>query len=140
MKHLPAGILFSMALAMPLWVRDDSGNPAADSPAAPVIITGKPGDAVPNNADELFVKQISVGGRAEIEMGNLASQRATHPQVKAFAHHMVEDHGSAVGKLTTVARNARVALRGDVDMDHATVRKQLERADASTFDTLYVRA
>jgi putative membrane protein len=140
MKHLCSGILFSMALAAPLWVWADSGNPATDSPASPVVITGQPAGPVPNNADELFVKQISVGGRAEIETGRLALQRATRAQVKDFAQRMVDDHGSADGKLTTIARNAKVALRVDVDVDHTIVRKQLEGADTSSFDIQYVRA
>jgi len=42
---------------------------------------------------------LALGNHCEIELGKLAAERSTNPDVKAFANKMVEDHTAFLGKL-----------------------------------------
>jgi len=46
-------------------------------------------------SDAEFAKKAASGGLAEVEMGKIAKERATDPDVKKFAERMVTDHGKA---------------------------------------------
>jgi putative membrane protein len=50
-----------------------------------------------------FVKKAATDGLAEVEMGKLAQQQATDPQVKAFGKKLVADHSKANEELTSIA-------------------------------------
>src|SRR5436190_20217706 len=41
-----------------------------------------------STADAPFIKQAAMGGMAEVEMGQLASSKATNDKVKSFAQRM----------------------------------------------------
>src|SRR5438477_9018471 len=47
------------------------------------------------SADEKFIKDAAMGGQAEVELGRLASTKASNPDVKQFGQRMVDDHGKA---------------------------------------------
>jgi predicted outer membrane protein len=48
-----------------------------------------------SQSDEEFITKAVIGGLAEVEMGKLAKQRASSPNVRKFAGHMVADHEKA---------------------------------------------
>jgi putative membrane protein len=43
-------------------------------------------------ADRQFVKKAAEGGLAEVELGKLATERASSEEVKRFGQRMVDDH------------------------------------------------
>ena len=45
--------------------------------------------------DRTFIEKAAKGGIAEVELGNLAQQKAQNQQVKDFAARMVKDHSKA---------------------------------------------
>jgi predicted outer membrane protein len=51
--------------------------------------------ALVSQSDEEFITKAVIGGLAEVEMGKLAKQRASSPNVRKFAGHMVADHEKA---------------------------------------------
>src|SRR5207237_946016 len=51
--------------------------------------------------DRTFVTNAAEGGMAEVELGQLATNKATNPDVKQFAQRMVTDHGKANDELKT---------------------------------------
>jgi putative membrane protein len=73
-----------------------SGNPAGMTPGT--------GPEQPNNPDRLFVHAAAIGGMAEVELGELARERAQGEAVKEFARRMVEDHGKANDRLVSIAK------------------------------------
>ena len=96
-----------------------SGAPAAP-PSAPLP-----------SADRKFLTEAAQGGLAEIELGKLAVEKASNPDVKAFGHHMMEDHGKAneeLGKLVTAGRRTR---RGGCSASAATGRGAVESRDGA---------
>jgi putative membrane protein len=132
-------IITTLLLASSLAFAQDN-NPAAMSPNTPKVETGKPAAPATNNADQLFVRQAALGGQAEVELAKLADRRAQDPAVKDFAHHMIEDHGKANDRLTSLAKNEHITLRSDWDTDHKVIRDQLSKLNGAAFDDLYIRS
>jgi putative membrane protein len=61
-------------------------------------------------ADKSFVMKAAGGGMAEVELGNLAKEKAQSDQVKQFAQRMVDDHGKANDQLKSIAEQKGITL------------------------------
>jgi putative membrane protein len=116
-----------------------SANPAGAAPDTPNIETGHPPAAHANTADQLFIKELSLGGMAEVQFGKLAAQKAQNPHVKEFARRMADDHGKANERLAPLAKAADVPLRKDFDLDHRVMRDELDKLTGAAFETAYIR-
>jgi putative membrane protein len=123
--------------AEPSAARPEYGNPAFANPDTPGLMAGKPADAS-NTVDVIFLKQMAIGGRIEVELGTLAGQRGDAPAVDEFGKHMVEDHGAANSKVTSLARAAGVELPKEPDAEHEAARRELAALDGSAFDLRYI--
>lgn len=88
--------------------------------------------------DEAFVKKAAIGGMAEVELGKLAQQKATKPEVKAFGQMMVTDHSKANEDLKSVAAKKGVALPADLDAKHKATAEKLSKLEGEKFDAAYV--
>jgi predicted outer membrane protein len=58
----------------------------------------------PNSSDRLFVKKAIEGGNVEVQLGQLASQKAQSEDVKHFAQKMVTDHTQMADQLKPIAQ------------------------------------
>jgi putative membrane protein len=116
-----------------------TANPAGMAPDTPANETGRPPAEHANTADQLFVRQASLGGMAEVDFGKLALQKASSGSVKAFALQMVDDHEKANDKLIPLAKASGVPLRKNFDMDHQVMRTELAKASGNEFDVAYIR-
>jgi putative membrane protein len=63
-----------------------------------------------SSADRDFIMKAADGGRAEVELGQLAVSKASNSDVKAFAQRMVDDHGKANNELMQLAQTKGVTL------------------------------
>src|SRR5438552_16844085 len=54
-------------------------------------------------ADRHFIKEAADGGLAEVELGQLAVEKASSDEVKKFGQRMVDDHGKANEQLKQIA-------------------------------------
>jgi putative membrane protein len=52
--------------------------------------------------DDKFVQNAVAGGRAQVEMGQMASEKATSPMVREFGMRMAQDHSQANDELTRI--------------------------------------
>jgi putative membrane protein len=117
-----------------------SANPAFANPDTPGLLDGKPAPDVANVTDMVFLKQLAIGNRAEVDLGKLAVDRNAAPGVETFAQRMIKDHDRANAKLSGLARSARVELPRDLDAEHAAVRGELSELRGSDFDLQYIDA
>lgn len=107
--------------------RDDRAAGGAGQPAAAT-------------ADmERFVRQAAVANMAEIELGKLATQRAQHADVKAYANMMIDDHSTALGQLREAAGSQRLTLPTQLDDDHQKVHDRLSGLQGDEFDREYMK-
>jgi putative membrane protein len=91
------------------------------------------------SADTTFAMKAAQGGMAEVQMGKLAADKATDPDVKAFGQQMVDDHTKANDDLKSVAEKKGMTLPADLDAhDHATYSK-LQKLSGAAFDHAYVK-
>ena len=77
-------------------------SPAIATSQAPTGTTSSPQQPArsgPETADTAFIQRAAEGGAREIEAGKLALDKASSPDVKAFAKMMVDDHSKASAEL-----------------------------------------
>jgi len=84
------------------------------------------------------MQKAAQGGIAEVELGQLASQKASDAQVKQFAERMVADHSKANDKLKQVAASKNVTLPSDVPADAKRERDKLSKLSGNKFDREYM--
>ncbi|HXH92574.1 MAG TPA: DUF4142 domain-containing protein [Thermoanaerobaculia bacterium] len=93
-----------------------------------------------NSDDTTFVNKTAQGGMAEVALGQMASTKATNPDVKAFADRMVTDHGKANDELKQLAQTKGVTLPSDVDQESKDASDKLSKASGKEFDKAYIDA
>src|SRR5690242_20518551 len=77
--------------------------------------------------DKTFVTKAAQGGMAEVNLGKLAAEKASRPDVKEFGNMMVEDHSKANEQLKSVAGQKSLAIPPDVGPKHQAVYDRLSK-------------
>ena len=95
-------------------------------------------DGSVNASDRKFMEKAAMGGMAEVELGNLAQQKAANAQVKEFGAKMVQDHGKANDELKQIASSKGVTLPTSVDKDHKHDMDKLSKLSGEKFDREYM--
>ena len=91
-----------------------------------------------SSTDRDFLTKAAEGGKAEVELGNLATQKASSNDVKQFAQRMVEDHGKANKELEKVAKDKGIALPDQPDAKDKAEKSRLEKLSGAQFDKAYM--
>jgi putative membrane protein len=90
--------------------------------------------------DEIFLKEAAGGALAEVKLGQIALERASDPQVKAFAQRMLDDHTRAKAELAHLAVAKHIELPDDVETKQQAMADRLGSLSGSNFDRAYVDA
>jgi putative membrane protein len=108
--------------------------------------TKKPADQKPAGtsgtlapADHNFANEAAVGGMAEVELGNLAKEKASSPDVKSFGDRMATDHAQANDELKSWAQQKNVTLPSELDAKHKATRDRLAKLSGDAFDKAYMK-
>jgi predicted outer membrane protein len=71
---------------------------------------GEPrGMAMHNDVDHYLIKVLAKANKDEIEMGKLAQQRSSNPEVKQLANQLVQDHTRFLSSLESLKHNGQPA-------------------------------
>ncbi len=89
-------------------------------------------------SDQEFVTTATQANLAEIETGRLATERASHPDVKKFGQQMVDDHGKANSELSALARKKGWTVPDHPGDDHHKMAAELAELNGADFDRKYV--
>jgi putative membrane protein len=89
--------------------------------------------------DEHFMKQVAQDGMAEVQLGQLASQRAGSDAVKQFGKRMADDHAKAADELKQIASQKGVALPTGLDRGHQRFYDRLSKLNGADFDRAYMK-
>jgi putative membrane protein len=129
---------FTAALAMALAVTACGGDDAADRDNTTASGTGGAvaGTTGSFDMDRDFVEEQLALGEAEIELGRLAQQKATHPDVKEYGAMMVREHQAAGQELKSIlssagATQAQPTDRGADDRAAGAARDMANRAEGA---------
>jgi putative membrane protein len=89
--------------------------------------------------DKAFVREALEGGMAQVELGQLAAQKSSDPQIKQFGQKMVNDHTQLGDAMKKVAKQMDVNPPQKLSSkDKATVAK-LSALNGDAFDKAYIK-
>lgn len=118
------------ALLLPIAACSNNPPPAPPAAVAPAPMT---------QMDTDFLNQAALGGLAEVQMGQLAVQKATNPEVKQFAQQMVDQHTQVNQQLMQLAQSKSVTPPTTLDPAMQQNMTRLQRERGAAFDRDYVR-
>lgn len=90
------------------------------------------------NPDAVFLTRAAQGGLAEVQLGQLATQNAENPAVKAFGQRMVDDHTKLNDQLRQIAAQQNLALPTSMDSKQQATFDRLSRLHGAAFDRAYM--
>ena len=96
-----------------------------------------------NNLDEedrKFLEDAGRGGHLEVQLGTLATQKATNPAVQQFGRRMVDEHAKANTELSALASQRGVTLPAGLDEEGRELSERLSKLSGAEFDEEYVQA
>lgn len=89
--------------------------------------------------DQRYLDEVAGGNLAEIQLSQLAVQKAQDPQVKQFAQTMVDEHTKAKDQVQQVASASGISLPTDLDSKHQKMQSKLSNLTGSDFDKEYMK-
>jgi putative membrane protein len=89
-------------------------------------------------ADSDFMMKAAQGGLAEVDMGNMASSKATNADVKKFGDRMVTDHSKANDELKQLASTKGVTLPTTVSDEEKKDMDAMTAKEGKDFDKAYI--
>jgi putative membrane protein len=93
----------------------------------------------PAKDERTFVEKAATGGMAEVQLGQLAQQKASSDQVKQFGARMAQDHGKANDELKQVASDKGIQLPASLDKKHEKEMQTLQKLSGAEFDREYMK-
>jgi putative membrane protein len=88
--------------------------------------------------DTDFVNKAAMGGLAEVQLGNLATQKAQNADVKSFGQRMVTDHSAANAELSQLATAKGITLPTEIAGEHKAAADHLNTESGAAFDKAYM--
>jgi putative membrane protein len=118
-------ILVSLAvLASGVWAQQ-----SASLTTAP---TDKP------NPEQAFMIKAAMGGMLEVQLGELAVQNASNPDVKKFGQRMADDHSKAGDELKSLAETKNVMLPAELGPKEKAMLDRFAKLSGADFDREYM--
>jgi len=93
-----------------------------------------------SSMDRTFMDKAAQGGMAEVELGQLAQQKASSQAVKDFGKRMQHDHSMANDKLKSIASSKGVTLPSSLNAKDKALYDRLSGMSGSSFDKAYMQA
>lgn len=123
---------------------EPSAQPPRPTQSSPTSQTSEPRGTgahkgMPSDA-AAFVNQMTIANLAEVQLGKLASERASSADVKSFGQMMVKDHSQANQDLAQVAAQLKVKPTTDIDQKHKDLAAKLSKLQGPEFDREYISA
>jgi putative membrane protein len=113
--------------------RTESAKP---EPAS--VGTGGAGADVKSDGD--FVHDLALKNMAAVELSRMALDRATNPDIKAFAQRMIDDHGAAGEKLKSAVSGHQIEWPAQLDEKYSETARDLTKKQGADFERDYVKA
>jgi putative membrane protein len=89
-------------------------------------------------SDQEFVTKAAQDGRAEVQLGQMAVDKASGDAVKKFGQRMVNDHTQANNQLQQLATQQGITLPTGIGDESQQVMNQLSPLSGAEFDRQYM--
>ncbi len=99
--------------------------------------TGGTHAAALSKEDKEFITKAAQGGMLEVTLAQQIANRATSPDVKAFAHRMVADHTKLNDELKQLAAKKGVTPPTQMDEDHREDLEDITKLSGTKLDKKY---
>ena len=86
-----------------------------------------------------FMKETASAGMMEVELGKMASEKASSEEVKQFGQTMVEDHTKANEELKALASSSNVTIPESMNEKHQKTVDKLSALSGEEFDQEYMK-
>jgi putative membrane protein len=90
-------------------------------------------------ADKKFATEAAIGGMTEVQLGQMAAEKASNPDVKQFGQRMVTDHSKANDELKSIAASEHITLPTSLDAKHQAIVDRMSKLSGAEFDRAYVK-
>jgi putative membrane protein len=143
-----------------LFAADQASDPAADRPAAsgdrtpaaqPAAARDTAGErdtagardaagssARSENPDQMFIKDAISDNLLEVQLGQIAQDKATDADVKQFAAQLVKDHTQSLQKLRQLAKSSNIETQDQLKPVHQAKLQEMQKLPADAFTRKYV--
>lgn len=115
--------------------KDTDNSAAADTAVITEDLTSA---SDTQNEDTEFMNEAASGGMMEVELGQLAANKAVSADVKKFAQMMVDDHTKANGELKALAAQKGITLPAMLMEKHQKMVNDLTAKTGKEFDKEYM--
>lgn len=89
-------------------------------------------------ADKKFFKEAASGGMMEVQLGQLAKDKAQSQEVKDFGGRMVADHGKANDELKQLAQQKKWTMPTKLEHKHKSMIDKVQKTSGPDFDKKYM--
>jgi putative membrane protein len=108
---------------------DSSGTAEHTTPTVPASVS---------KDDATFAVNAAAGGMMEVQLGQLAGQKASAQDVKDFGAMMVKDHSAGGAKLKAIALTKNLTLPDTLSADMQKEMTDLQNKNGADFDKAYI--
>jgi putative membrane protein len=99
------------------------------------------GQAAPVAAsDEAFARDAAADGLAEVELGQLAVEKAASAEIKNFGKMIVDDHSKANAELKAIAARRSIDLPSEPKPEQKAEKERLQQLNGVAFDQEFAKA
>lgn len=123
-----------------------TNNPAANSATNPAMSNAQQAQmqqeqnsTMRSMQDKAFVKKAAEGGMAEVQLGKLAQEKSSSPDVKQFAEKMVNDHTQLNEQMQPIAQKLGVSSPKGISKQDKKEISKLETLSGQQFDNAYIK-
>ncbi|MBE9104541.1 DUF4142 domain-containing protein [Nostoc cf. edaphicum LEGE 07299] len=110
-----------------------------ESPSpSPSASPATPGQNNLSSVDRQFMTEAAQGGLAEVQLGQLASQRGASDAVKQHGQRMVQDHTLVNNQLKQLATQKGVTLPTSLNSKNKQIQQSLSKLSGARFDREYL--
>jgi len=116
-----------------------NGNPNAAGMAGAMTASPSTSESdMQSVKDKMFLRKAAEGGMAEVQLGQLAADKASSPDVKSFGQKMVTDHTALNNNMKPIADSMGVPLPKKLNKQDQAEYDKLSALTGDDFDKEYL--
>jgi putative membrane protein len=144
LKNLTVFMALAATAVSPIWAAEttqieaQSGTSQGAGAAAGMTANGT---QTATGTEAQILSEIHEANQSEIQLGQLAQQKAQRSDVRDFGHHLVTDHTQADARVSQIAGSQSVQLQsaGGADAKQQAGLNKLQALSGREFDRAFLR-